>query len=323
MLEAIRPGLAEPADDAGRAVVMLRHDPVDREVFAGTRGRANVAVGLALALGLHGVILIAALAGASDPFGAGGTDLEAVSVEVALVPASALESRASRATEAVASAAIIDQLEGVAAAAALEAPSVPDAAEQPQPEDEARKETPPIEPAEAPVAEPPSASLPELALTDTNQPPPEPDAVTLPAREPKLEPQQREQFKPVPPPPSTAAVAAETGGATSHATDGVNRRSQAAAAASAGSIRAFTKGVVDALGRTRPKGLRHKARGTAKVAFAIAEGGGLEFVRVAKSSGYGVLDDAAVTAVRKATFPVPPAGMTLAQRTYEVPYHFR
>ena len=31
----------------------------------------------------------------------------------------------------------------------------------------------------------------------------------------------------------------------------------------------------------------------------------------------------ALEALRQAKFPVPPAGMTLAQLTYEVPYHFR
>jgi protein TonB len=319
MLDAIRPGRDEPADDAGTADTLLRHAPVDGEVFAGSGGRANVAAGLALAIGLHVLFLMAVLAGASDPFGAGGTDLEAVSVEVALVPASALESRASRATEMVASAAAVEQLEGTAPTAAPETPSAPDFAEQAQPEDQPRKRTPSVEPAEATASEPVPPTLPELALTKPDPTPPDLDAVTLPVREP--EPPER--VKPRPTPPTAASASAETGGATSHAADGVNRRAQAAAAASAGSVRAFTKGVVEALGKTRPKGLRHNARGTAMVAFAIAEGGGLEFVRVAKSSGHDVLDDAALTAVRKTSFPIPPSGMTLAQRTYEVPYHFR
>jgi TonB family protein len=321
MLEAVRPGIGETGHAASRAVVELRHETIGRDIFAAPRARTTTAPAVLLALILHGLILVGALAGISDPFGAGGTDLEALSVEVALVPASALESRASRATESVASTAAIDQRDGSTDAAAATASSAPpDPADKP--EAEQQREAPQLEPAKAPAHEDTPSPLPTLALTTPEPTPPEPDAVTLPQREPeptRTEPELLERSAQ----PSTNSAAAEAGGATSHASDGVNRRAQAAAAASVGSIRAFTKGVVDALGKTRPKGLHHKARGTARVTFAIAEGGGLEFVRVARSSGHDALDGAAVAAVRKASFPVPPSGMTLAQRTYEVPYHFR
>lgn len=321
MLEAVRPGHGEPAHAASVADVTLSHDPIDREFFAAPRARTTTALGVLLAFALHGLILLGALAGFSDPFGAGGTDLEALSVEVALVPALALESRASSANEAVASSASIDQRDGSTdAAAATAAPAPPDSAEEPVVEQQ--REAPQIEPTKDAAPQEKPAPLPTLALTIPEPTPPEPDALTLPQREPepkRTEPEQLERRAQ----PSPSSAAAEAGGATSHTSDGVNRRAQAAAAASVGSIRAFTKGVVDALGKTRPKGLRHKQRGTARVAFAVAEGGGLEFVRVAKSSGHDALDGAAVAAVKKASFPVPPSGMTLAQRTYEVPYHFR
>ena len=42
--------------------------------------------------------------------------------------------------------------------------------------------------------------------------------------------------------------------------------------------------------------------------------------RVGRLGGYGAF---ALEALRQAKFPVPPAGMTLAQLTYEVPYYFR
>ena len=60
-----------------------------------------------------------------------------------------------------------------------------------------------------------------------------------------------------------------------------------------------------------------------RVKFVIAGDGGLATVEIAKSSGIAKLDDIALGAVRRTTFLVPPAGMTAAQLTYEVPYHFR
>jgi protein TonB len=322
MLEAVRPGHGKTADAASAAVVALRHNPIDRDIFAPpSLAPTTKAPAVLLAFVLHGLVLLGALAGYSDPFGAGGNDLEALSVEVALVPASALESRASRATEAVASTAAIDQRDGsTEASEATASPAPPDRAEKSDAEQQ--REAAQIEPTKDTAPQETQAPLPTLALTIPEPTPPEPDAVTLPQREPqpkRTEPEPLER----PAPPTTGSTASEAGGATSYASDGVNRRAQAAAAASAGSLRAFTKGVVDALGKTRPRGLHHKARGTARVTFAIAEGGGLEFVRVARSSGHDALDGAAVAAVRKASFPVPPSGMTLAQRTYEVPYHFR
>jgi len=275
-----------------------------------------------LAVALHGAVLFGALQETDDPYGGGGAELEALSVEVALVPSSALESRASLATDRVASTIAVDATEGAAAASTSRVASTSPEQEPVPSQDEAQSIVPQVEPLAEPSSEPQTVALPTLALTQPDPTPPQPEAVTLPLHEPtpkrvaSVEPEAR-------PETSTSSVSAEAGGSASHAADGVQRRVRAAATASAGSIRAFTKGVVDALGKTRPKGLRSKARGTAKVAFAISEGGALEFVRVAKSSGSGVLDDAAISAVTKASFPVPPAGMTLSQRTYEVPYHFR
>lgn len=97
----------------------------------------------------------------------------------------------------------------------------------------------------------------------------------------------------------------------------------AAPAASAGEVRRFTRDVARLLSRRRPQLGGRKLRGTVRVAFGIGDGGDLTFVRVAESSGNGVLDDLALAAVRSTRFPPPPAGMTERQLTYEIPYHFR
>lgn len=270
--------------------------------------RGRLAPGLALAFALHAAAAYALVSGSDEPFGAGGIDLEAISVEVMVVPATALESRVRSEVSAEASAAAIDRTEGgeTTTAETKQAPPTEKHSEEPP------KSTEP----DAPPAEP----KPQFASTAPVAEPPDPDAITLPPREPETKPEATAEKPPPPREPSTAATA---GGASAHSSSGQDRPARAAAVASPGAIQAFARSVVDALSRTRPKGVKSSARGTAKVAFAVAEGGGLEFVRIVRSSGYGALDAAALTAIRRASFPAPPAGMALAQRTYEIPYHFR
>jgi len=55
----------------------------------------------------------------------------------------------------------------------------------------------------------------------------------------------------------------------------------------------------------------------------ISPSGGLASVEIIKSSGNRRLDEMAVAAVEHARLPAPPPGMTAAQLTFEVPYHFR
>lgn len=61
---------------------------------------------------------------------------------------------------------------------------------------------------------------------------------------------------------------------------------------------------------------RVNSRGTATVAFAIASGGGLARVSIARSSGSASLDKAALRVIQKAApFPAPPRG---AKRQYSI-----
>ena len=331
MLDGIRPGLShDTTPPAGGEGPALRHDPLHREAFQRPRWRFGMVPSLALALLLHVTIAMALVAGVTDEdkrLGAGGIDLEAVSVEVALVSASAIESRATSPSPEAASAAAIDQAEGapVAAEAAPETKPVetetkaePETRVEPEPLQVDKGETPPQE--MPPLT---TATNPTTLTTTADMAPPEPEAIVLPVREAAPPPVEPRPEAPVPSPASTSSPAIEAGGAASRADKGAERAARAAAVASPGAVRAFAKSVVDALGRTRPRGADLKLRGTAKVAFAVAEGGGIEFVRIAQSSGHDSLDNAAVAAVKRASFPAPPAGMTLRERTYEVPYHFR
>ena len=86
-------------------------------------------------------------------------------------------------------------------------------------------------------------------------------------------------------------------------------------------MREYARYVSLALSRTKPRGAGRL--GTVRVKFIIAADGSLAFALIARSSGNDGLDASALEAVRHTKFPAPPPGMSLAQLTYEVPYHFR
>ncbi len=88
-------------------------------------------------------------------------------------------------------------------------------------------------------------------------------------------------------------------------------------------------------GAVRSYGARVRARilsnspsaggvGRAVVTFGVSGGGGLRFVRLARSSGSGALDQAAISAVRRSQpFPRPPQGASAAQLTFSISFNFR
>ncbi len=96
---------------------------------------------------------------------------------------------------------------------------------------------------------------------------------------------------------------------------------QKVTSASKGALRIFSRKIVRALARSRPR--RIAATGTVVVVFTLSESGTLGSVRVRKSSGNSRIDRAALRAVRRAKFPRPPRGATRKQRSFVVPYHFR
>lgn len=90
--------------------------------------------------------------------------------------------------------------------------------------------------------------------------------------------------------------------------------------ASARELARFAMQVRVALGRYRPA--HAGIRGRVVISFRLGSDGGLEDASVIRSSGIPKLDRDALAAVRRATFPRPPAGLTAAQRHYSVPFDF-
>lgn len=110
---------------------------------------------------------------------------------------------------------------------------------------------------------------------------------------------------------------------------GVFARSKAAQKSQSGKItqskgqsRAYRALVQSWIARHKPRNIA--GRGTAKVAFGLDREGRLRYARLYQSSGSRQLDQAALSAVRRAApFPKPPKGLSLKQLEWGFPFRFQ
>lgn len=264
------------------------HVPIERVLSSvGTSSRADRwrwAVALAFAVAAHAAVLVALMRAPDESMaGGGGQLMDAISVTI--VSSDVLESVEPEKVQpsAPAAAASVEVNEG--------APdSTPSAAAESN-EEKAEK---------------------EQSDKERKKPQEEPVHTAEAVFEvPKEAQRKREQQSP-------AAPAA--GGAAARGQSDAPAKASAAAA-SAGVVREYARYVSLALSRTKPRGAGRL--GMVKIKFVIAADGSLASAAIAHSSGNDGLDASALEAVRHAKFPQPPAGLTLAQLTYEVPYHFR
>jgi TonB family protein len=109
-------------------------------------------------------------------------------------------------------------------------------------------------------------------------------------------------------------------GATARAIE-ENGRSSGPASAAPGDIQQYAAKVREALARNKPGG--HGNRGTATIKFSISTAGKAGGIELTISSGIVALDKSAEDAVTRTSFPLPRAGMTEAERTFVVPFHFK
>ena len=100
-----------------------------------------------------------------------------------------------------------------------------------------------------------------------------------------------------------------------------NGHASGPASASPGAVQQYAAKVREALARNKPGGFGN--HGTATIKFGISPEGKANSIQVTTSSGIAALDKSALDAVARTSFPVPPAGMTEAERTYVVPFHFK
>ncbi len=110
---------------------------------------------------------------------------------------------------------------------------------------------------------------------------------------------------------------------------GPTSRSNAAKGAASGRASASRGSILSYAARVRAKVVRNKPsssghRGTAQVAFGVSSSGSLSYARLARSSGSVALDQAALSAVRRAApFGAPPAGASSGQLRFSIPFYFR
>jgi protein TonB len=164
---------------------------------------------------------------------------------------------------------------------------------------------------------------PEATGGETAPPPPVPAPEARPTR---TEPAQARRREPTNRPARTerqeqAAPASRRGtnrqGAAGRSRGGGKRTSQAGA----GAVSGYGARVRARILANRPSA---SGVGRAVVTFGVASSGGLRFVRLARSSGDGRLDQAALAAVRRSSpFPTPPAGASAAQLTFTIGLSFR
>ncbi|MDX2158973.1 MAG: TonB family protein [Hyphomicrobiaceae bacterium] len=246
-----------------------------------------------------------------DGIGAGVQDLEAVSIEV--ISAAALESLSARAsTAAVGAAAPVSEAVGVDAPSQAESIAV--AAGEPEPKPEANPPPPPdivAKPDQGPEA------ADALVVAETPSPP----SKTSVERKPEAQEPVEKPPTPIAATASEAQMASVTGGATSHAAAAESVESEAAAGASPGELARYALAVRLALGRTRPSHVGRK--GKVVVSFRLSPDGTIEIAEIHRTSGSPAADRAALAAMHAATFPLPPAGSTAAQRSYIVPFDFK
>lgn len=82
----------------------------------------------------------------------------------------------------------------------------------------------------------------------------------------------------------------------------------------------FSKSVIAALMKTRPGPFA--LWGRVLVSFQITQQGDLSYVHLLHSSGNKALDQAAIDAIHKARFQIPPPGLSPEARTYIIDYIF-
>jgi len=81
----------------------------------------------------------------------------------------------------------------------------------------------------------------------------------------------------------------------------------------------FYDAVMQALATTKPK-IIGKPGERAAVSFIVSESGALQELQLLRSSGNRWLDEKALSAVRLARLPLPPAGLSVGDRKFNVEY---
>ena len=156
-------------------------------------------------------------------------------------------------------------------------------------------------------ASPPPADQPKRADASEKAPPKKQQPVEqTPPPQPKAKPQEKLSLNLELPPPQVFAPGAT--GAAVMRPPGITR---------SGENDEFGRGVIRALRKTMPTS---RMLGQVTVRLLLSETGNLVEVRVVAPSRDPVFDQNVAFSVKQASFPIPPAGSTVADRTFQVTY---
>lgn len=239
---------------------------------------------------LHGLLLAAALLVWTHPFGGGGTRLDAIEIEV--VDTGVLES-ASKSGQQGGGDETPTETTGRAGRETSAATTVATAAA-------------PTEPPLATAVPPLDSTTPDMAA----------------AAKPALAPPAPPESPPTPAPPITTAGAppTEVGGAVAVAVAAMTPQA-AAAAASPGDVLRFQADVAKALRKKVQTG--KWPRGRVLLAFSVSVTGKVENATLMEPSADARLNQIVLAWIAAIPMPVPPAGLTAAQRRYSIPLQIK
>jgi TonB family protein len=268
--------LAEPIGE-------LQYLPLSLPPIRAGLGRSHAA-SLAAAFALHGSLLTALLVASDErPIGVGGSELNAINIEV-VSSAAVLESRSTVAEPA--------------RTAALAAPVAPTDGSP-----------------EAPLASSGAGGRPKPDAVQSGQGESDPAEAAEDSRSPPRDAPSKS------PAPEATSASSAPGAAAARGADTIELRSPALAAAGAGETGEYGRAVIATLARVRPT-LSTGLRGTVRIGFTISADGDVASAHVARSSGKSMLDSAALTLIKSLRFPKPPPELTTADLAFVVPCIF-
>lgn len=273
-------------------------------------------IGLACAAAVHAVFIVGVATHAPRYLGDAGGAPDAINVE--LVDAADLENRSSDAGAAQSAPPAASPPQPEAAPAPQTPPPQPEAkepAEQAPPQREAEK------PAES-AADEPASVLPAEKQKLQPVPPQEARAQeSTPQKEAEAEPTPKMELKPpqeldlsLPKEMSMATPFDDFGSASSAVgrPPGITR---------SGANDEFGRGVIRALKKTMPPATGTKGRATIKL--ILDERGNVATLKLVQSAGIRDLDDGVMFSAQQASFPFPPKGSSVADRTFLITYVYK
>jgi protein TonB len=185
---------------------------------------------------------------------------------------------------------------------------------QPQPE---QPQQPPAEAEAAPPPEPPPPPVPALKKTTAvEKAPDQPTPPEPPKKQTPKTPPTKSASLPRPHDPLELSLPDSTFSPTTYS-PGFARP---AGITRSGENDEFGRGVIRALRRTMPGSDR---LGQITIRLFLSETGNIVEVRLVRSGGDPIMDQNVVFAAKQSSFPIPPAGATVVDRTFLVTYVYR